>query len=161
MNFCTGCGAEIPEDSNFCNSCGKPQKTQQLYTIDEVQSQPTKPTPEPTPIKPTPSPAPTYVKSEKKATRSIVGIVLGLICIVLSFFHKYGFLEGAMGAIVFAISVCSPKQLNFCPTCGAIKDFEARRCPHCGKPFHYGAERAAGAALLGGGIIFFLIFSWV
>lgn len=162
MKYCTKCGAEIPEGNSFCGKCGKSLAgDEKLHTIDEVQQANTQP---PAPTQPVPNATPkspvVFTRQSKKTTRSIVGILIGTAFYILGIGHIFGVGAGIIGAIVLSVSAFSPAKTNFCSTCNAMKDFEARTCSHCGKPFTYGAGRAAGAAIVAGLLIFVNFLFW-
>lgn len=163
---CPNCGAAITEDNNgdFCKFCGSkiPKDEPNVTNIDNSQSSVTYVTnnyigkEEAQPQKPVN--APPLVKKREKSAQSIVGIVLGAVLVCASLFGNLGIGGGIIGAIVFSISVFSPRKLNYCPNCNSVKDFKSNRCPQCGKPFGYGAGMAAAATGLAGFITFVLIF---
>ncbi len=162
MKYCTKCGAEILEGNSFCGKCGKLLfDDEKLHTIDEVQQASPQP---PAPVQPvlnttTKSPV-VFARQSKKTTRSIVGILIGAAFYILGIGHIFGVGAGIIGAIMLSVSAFSPAKTNFCPTCNELKDFEARICTHCGKPFTYGAGRAACAALVAGLLIFINFLLW-
>lgn len=69
MEYCSKCGAEIPEGSKFCPKCGQPVEYAERVYEPEVQES----------VRHTPRPTPSPGTTESASGAITIG-VLGLIC---------------------------------------------------------------------------------
>ena len=72
--FCNYCGAQIPDSSKFCTSCGR--------TLEQPTSTPNGPTPPPArPVTPPPPPPITVAPKQPGEDYAMISMILGIIAL--------------------------------------------------------------------------------